>query len=144
MDKHFSSRIRLLASLAIAATLAPAWAAAPAGPTAKRPPSVADTRYEKERQVCLDGRSNQERATCLKEAGAARDEARRSQLDGGESAAQRAGNALQRCKAVRAADRADCERMARGEGSVSGSVGGGGVVKEIVTTVPAPEPAKAP
>jgi hypothetical protein len=38
------------------------------------------------------------------------------------------------------ADYDDCIRRAQGQGTVSGSVGGGGVVKETVTIVPAPMP----
>jgi hypothetical protein len=38
-----------------------------------------------------------------------------------------------RCAAQPESERADCERMARGEGTVVGSVEGGGVIKELVT-----------
>jgi len=40
---------------------------------------------------------------------------------------------VRHCEAVAPENRGDCERMARGEGQVSGSVEGGGVLKEIVT-----------
>ena len=55
-------------------------------------------RYERERAVCLSGQSNQDRATCLKEAGAAREEARRGQLDNGDNHLR--SNAKARCAAL--------------------------------------------
>ena len=103
---------------------------------------AAQATYQAERKACLEGRTSQDRATCLKEAGAALDEAKRNPGGSGEGRDQRQRNALARCEAVPAADQADCRRMARGEGTRSGSVAGGGVVKELVTTVPAaPAPA---
>lgn len=95
--------------------------------------------YQQERAACLNGQSQQDQATCLREAGAARGEAKRGNLnDGGASYQQ---NAQTRCNALPPADYDDCIRRAQGQGSVSGSVGGGGVVKETVTIVPAPMPA---
>ena len=41
----------------------------------KRAPDAAQSRYQSERAVCLHGLSNQDKATCLKEAGAALAEA---------------------------------------------------------------------
>lgn len=89
---------------------------------------------QKERADCMNGSSQQDRATCMREAGAAKQEAQRGNLrDSGDYQA----NASKRCAALPAAEKADCERRANGEGSVSGSVGGGGMVKELVTPVPA-------
>lgn len=87
-----------------------------------------------ERQNCMDGKTNQDRATCLKEAGAARQESQRGNLrDSGDYS----GNASKRCDTLPPDQKADCERRSMGEGSVSGSVGSGGVVRELVTPVPA-------
>lgn len=89
---------------------------------------------EKERTDCMNGNSQQDRATCMREAGAAKQESQRGNLrDSGDYQA----NASKRCAALPAAEKADCERRSNGEGSVSGSVGGGGVVRELVTPVPA-------
>lgn len=89
-----------------------------------------------ERANCVAGNTNQDQATCLREAGAAKQEAQRGNLrDSGDYA----GNASKRCAALPAEEKADCERRAMGEGSVSGSVGSGGVVRELVTPVPAPK-----
>lgn len=87
-----------------------------------------------ERANCMSGNTNQDRATCLREAGAAQQEFQRGNLrDTGDYAS----NASKRCAALPAVEKADCERRAMGEGSVSGSVGSGGVVRELVTPVPA-------
>lgn len=87
-----------------------------------------------ERTNCVTGNTNQDQSTCLREAGAAKQEAQRGNLrDTGDYAS----NASKRCAALPADEKADCERRAMGEGSVSGSVGSGGVVRELVTPVPA-------
>jgi len=127
---RLSPRLLLLAAgsaVLMAAPLSASWAA---GAKAGSPEAT----YRYEREKCLSGRSHQDRATCLKEAGAALAEARRGRLDNGVSARQLADNRVARCAAQHdPSDRADCERMARGEGTVVGSVEGGGMVKELVT-----------
>lgn len=101
--------------------------------------------FEAERAACLAGLSHQDRATCLKEAAAARNEALRGRLDNGETPAQRLANALARCRVQPAADRADCERLARGEGHSEGSVAGGAVMKQMITrSVGSPRDPAAP
>jgi hypothetical protein len=101
--------------------------------------------YRKERADCLQGRTSQDRQTCLKEAGAALAESRHGGLAGADPA-QLAANAALRCQAVPAEDRAACQAMARGEGQVDGTVAQGGVVKQITTVEPtaAGQPASAP
>lgn len=128
---RFSPRLLLLAAgsaVMMAAPLSASWAAGSAAAGASP-----EAKYRYERQKCLSGRSHQDRATCLKEAGAALAEARRGRLDNGVSERQLAENRVARCAAQPEAERADCERMARGEGTVVGSVEGGGVIKELVT-----------
>lgn len=101
--------------------------------------------YEAERAACLAGLSHQDRATCLKEAAAARNEALRGRLDNGETPAQRLANALARCRVQPTADRADCERLARGEGHNEGSVAEGAVMKQTITrSVGSPRDPAAP
>jgi len=100
-------------------------------------------RAQAERATC-DG-VQQDRAACLREAGAARQEAGRNGLTAADSASHEQ-NALARCQLQPAADRADCEariRGAAGSGSstTEGSVMGGGVIRETVRPVPAPAPA---
>jgi len=89
---------------------------------------------QQERANCMSGNTSQEQATCLREAGAAKQESQRGKLrDNSDYTA----NARKRCAALPDAERTDCERRLKGEGSVSGSVGSGGVVRELVTPVPA-------
>ena len=120
-----------LASLCLIASLC----AAPA--LAQTAPPGADARMARERATC-DG-VQQDKAACLREAGAARQEAARNGLTG-SSAAGYDANAMARCKQQPAADQADCEARVRGGAgsSTGGSVMGGGVIRETVTPVPAP------
>lgn len=104
--------------------------------------SEAASSYAKERADCEAGRTSQDRATCLKEAGAAQAEKKRNRLDNTGSARQ---NAIERCNVQTGKDKTDC--LARIEGPTasnqqtitSGSVTGGGVLRETrTTTVGAP------
>jgi hypothetical protein len=101
-----------------------------------------EANYRRERASCMDGTSNEDRATCLKEAGAARDEARRGQLTDDRAAEQQ--NAVARCNGLPESDRVDCVRRVQGDGTVSGSAAGGGILRETVTIVPATPDGSAP
>ena len=93
-----------------------------------------DARMQRERAAC-DG-NQQDRAACLREAGAAKQEARRDGLTSpGAGAEDR--NALDRCKQQPASAQADCEARILGTGKTTteGSVMGGGVIRETVTPV---------
>jgi len=104
-----------------------AMAAAPASDSAS-----ANARYQADRAACNNGRSNQDRATCLREAGAALAESRRGRLTDDRAADK--SNALLRCNALPAEDRDACQRRMNGEGSISGSALEGGISREL--TVP--------
>lgn len=94
------------------------------------------SQYELDVQRCNSGQTHQDRATCLREAGAARDEARRNRLDNGQSANYDT-NAVARCNKLPQAQREDCLRQMSSPTSVKGSVEGGGVLRETVIPVPA-------
>lgn len=100
--------------------------------------ALADARsdYQRDRAACMAGQTSQDRATCLKEAGAALQEARRGRLETRDS--QYEQNRLSRCDRQPAQDRPDCIRRMNGEGTVSGSVDGGGILRELVTPVTGP------
>ncbi|HSC28544.1 MAG TPA: hypothetical protein VLD67_14795 [Vicinamibacterales bacterium] len=85
--------------------------------------------YESDRAACLSGATNQDRATCLKEAGAALQEARRGGLDDGQARLEQ--NRLVRCDGQPPEDRRTCVRRMK-EGSTSGSVEAGGIYRELV------------
>lgn len=97
--------------------------------------SEAQARYQEERAICMSGESHQDRATCLREAGAALAESKGGKL-GGETGTYE-HHQLMRCDVHLAGDRDDCLRRMRGEGTISGSVEGGGIYRELRTTVPA-------
>lgn len=100
--------------------------------------SEAQANFRAERANCLNGRSNQDRTTCLKEAGAAFDEAKRGRLNDGNTQYQQ--NVTIRCQKLDADSRQACERRMRGEGVVTGSVASGGLYRELSTPIPAQVP----
>jgi hypothetical protein len=118
--------------LALAAAAACFGAVAQTTPGTNATSASAQARYQQERAACVNGTSHQDKATCLREAGAARDAARRGQLT---SSAQLEANASSRCNALPEGDRADCRSRVLNESNttVKGSVEGGGIVKETTT-----------
>ncbi len=103
-------------------------------------PAWADEQYQQDRSRCMSGNSGQDEATCLKEAGAAQAERRHGGID---TYGAHRKNAMSRCEEMPDADRADCRARVRGKSTAkrevktSGSVAGGGILRETVTTVPA-------
>jgi hypothetical protein len=91
--------------------------------------------YRQDHTACDSGQSNQDRATCLREAGAALQEA--GAKSSGDSQGSYEQNRVKRCEVLPAADREDCLRRMHGQGSVSGSVESGGIYRELHTTLPA-------
>lgn len=118
-------------ALCAAGALLGATQAGAAGPGAM---SEAQATYQAERALCMGGQSHQDRATCLKEAGAAFQEARGGRLGSADGQFER--NRLARCDAQLPENRQDCVRNLNGEGLASGSVKGGGIYRELTTTVP--------
>ena len=104
--------------------------------------SQAEQRYHDERAACLSGASNQDRAICLREAGAALQEARRGGLAGDERELGR--NRMARCAALPLPDREDCTMRMNGQGSTSGSAMQGGILRELERPVPAGSADQAP
>ena len=92
----------------------------------------AQARYRKDMAVCNSGQSNQDVGTCRIEARRALAAARNGGLN--DAPGQYQSNAVQRCGTLKGDDRIDCESRMRGEGSVAGTVGGGGIIRETVTT----------
>lgn len=154
--RNFEARSRQLTMLTVAAALVGAFASATAA-FAAEPVATDDAkaRYLKEKAACETGNTQQDKATCLKEAGAALDEKKKGRLDNSGSPA---ANATDRCNVLPAKDKADClARITGPQGpnqrvTTSGSVAGGGMIKETTTTTPgaviviqpAPVPTPAP
>ncbi len=133
---HTRLAARLLAAATVLLLQPLAWAAPPASVSAQ-------SRYQQDRAACLDSSSQQDRSSCLREAGAVKAESIRAPA-ARDNTDDRARNALQRCKELPGDMRGPCERRVRGEGTVSGSVPAGGVLRELVIPVPAPAQAPLP
>jgi len=95
--------------------------------------SDAQATYNRDRADCMK-LSAGERPTCLREAGAALQEAKRGGLTNEQ--AQLEKNRLARCDTQPAQDRDECVRRMN-EGTTTGSVKEGAVVRELRTVVPA-------
>jgi hypothetical protein len=89
--------------------------------------------YQHEVQSCLSGRSQEDQATCLREARNAQADRQRGQLQHAD--AQYHANAMQRCNVLAGEDKAACQARMMGYGETSGSVAGGGVLREVETVV---------
>ncbi len=97
--------------------------------------------YSKERAVCENIASPESKAACIREAGAAQQAARGGQLSS-RDANTYGQNAEQRCAAFpTASERAECVNRTQNQ-PASGSVQGGGVLRESETTtvIPAAKP----
>jgi hypothetical protein len=131
---HAAAYLRVLLPACLATGLLASWALAapPAAPTEFQ---KAEARYKAERAACIEQRSNQDRETCLKEAGAVLAEARAAAARPSNPQAEPdyTANALARCERVPERDRADCRRMVQGQGSREGSVAEGAISYQLVT-----------
>lgn len=120
-----------LVSFGVAALLAvtAATAQVTAGPTA----IDATGHYEKEVQACMAGQTQQDRETCLREARNAQAEKKRGALD--NAGAQFDANKVARCEPLAGEEKAACQARMMGYGNTTGSVAGGGVLREVETVV---------
>jgi hypothetical protein len=89
--------------------------------------------YQSEVQACRSGNTQQDLATCLREARNAHAEKERGLLTNPGS---QQANAMGRCDVFRdREDRAACQARVLGYGDVSGSVAGGGLLRQAETVV---------
>lgn len=89
--------------------------------------------YQQEVNACMTGKTQQDQATCLKEARNAQAEKKRGLLDNAGGSFE--ANAMARCHALTGEDKAACQARMMGFGSTSGSVAGGGVLRQVETVV---------
>lgn len=89
--------------------------------------------HERDVAACHAGKTHQDRATCLREAGAALQAAKAGRPENDQSQFEK--NRLLRCERQPLEDRADCVRRMNGEGTTSGSVESGAIFRELVTPV---------
>jgi hypothetical protein len=89
--------------------------------------------YQHEVNSCMSGRTQEDQATCLREARNARADKERGVLD--NDGAQYQANARARCDVLTGEDKAACQARLMGYGETSGSVAGGGILREVETVV---------
>lgn len=98
--------------------------------------------YQQEVKACRSGQTAEDQATCLREARAARAEKKRGRLD---TTGDLQANALARCDVFKNADDKEaCRGRVAGNATVTGSVAGGGLLRELEVTVPAAQTASEP
>ncbi len=126
----------LLAVLALG--LPAAW-----GQSSPRQRQAADADYRREVRECESSAASQDRSTCLREARSARADLRRGALTTPSQETLQT-NALARCQVFAPGpDMEACRARVMGEGNSSGSVAGGGILREYAVTVPLePTPAQ--
>jgi hypothetical protein len=121
---------QLLLCAVIGLSLSGALQAADAGRAAE-----ARKAFQAERARCQSDPAVLDRAACVREAGAAYEEEKAGRLAAGTDFEQ---NRLARCDVHK--DQAEhdyCLRRMKGEGTVSGSVEGGGILRELTVVLPA-------
>lgn len=103
----------------------------------------ADADYRRQVRECESSAANQDRSTCLREARSARADLRRGALTTPSQETLQT-NALARCQVFAPGPDMDaCRARVMGEGSSTGSVAGGGILREYAVTVPLePTPAQ--
>ena len=89
--------------------------------------------FQIEMQACMNGRTQQDRDTCMKEARNAQADKKRGVLD--NAGAQFDANAMARCDALQGEENAACQARVLGYGNTDGSVAGGGVIRQVETVV---------
>ncbi len=99
-------------------------------------------RYQQDLTECEAQQTTQDLAACRSEARNALAEAKRNLLSD-TTANLFEKNQLKRCRVFKGDDREACEARVRDEGTSTGSVQSGGILREVVRPVP-PEPSKTP
>jgi hypothetical protein len=133
---HPAALKKMLTTLAVATLACAGGTAAQAMTTAE-----IEAQYKADVAQCHQG-SSIDREACMREAGAAREAARRNNLtDPNTSFTQ---NQMQRCQSLPQGQREECMKQMSGQDTrVMGSVEGGGVLRETTIQIPA-EPAAVP
>jgi hypothetical protein len=110
--------------------------------TLAQPHDELTTRYHQDLAECEAQQATQDLAACRLEARNALADAKRNLLSD-TTANLFEKNQFKRCRVFKGEDREACEARVRGDGSSTGSVQSGGILREVTRPVP-PEPATAP
>jgi hypothetical protein len=144
MDGRAVLHLKLAADPEIRAGLRRFWELRPLMAERYRAPApaawieVPGTAYAGVLSPWIDGDGDYDRRDpAVREAGAAKQEARQGILARGENPAEFERNRLARCDKHTGDDRDYCIRRMNGEGTISGSVEGGGIYRELRVQVPA-------
>ncbi len=89
--------------------------------------------FQQEVNACMTGKTQQDQETCLKEARNARADKQRGVLD--NSTGKFDSNAAARCEVLAGEEKAACQARVLGYGNTTGSVAGGGLLREVETVV---------
>ena len=108
-----------------------------AAPTVGQQAAEINTKFEQDKATCLAGKAGAERNACMKAATRARSSARNAPIY--DDATYR-HNKFDRCRVLSGDEARDCFARMKGEGTVSGSVEGGGLLREKVTIEAGPVP----
>jgi hypothetical protein len=125
-----------LGGLVIAGALL-SFSALSAAPTPGAQATEINAKFEQDKANCLAGKASAERNACMKEATKARNSARNAPI---YDDATYKHNKFDRCRVLSGDEARDCFARMKGEGTVSGSVEGGGVLRETVTIEVGPVP----
>ena len=102
--------------------------------TTAQPQDELTARYQQDLAECEAQQVTQDLAACRQEARNALAEAKRNLLSD-TTANLFEKNQLKRCRVFKGEDREACEARVRGEGSSTGSVQSGGILREVVRPV---------
>ncbi len=98
--------------------------------------------YRQEVRACREGRTAEDLPTCLREARNAEADRKRGRLG---NTGDLEANALARCNAFnQAQDKEACRARIVGHVEIQGSVAGGGILRQVAITVPAPQNPQQP
>lgn len=98
--------------------------------------------YRQEVRACREGRTAEDLPTCLREARNAEADRKRGRLTNQGDFQQ---NALARCQAFNGPqDKEACRARILGHVEIQGSVAGGGILRQVAITVPAPQNPQQP
>ncbi|MEQ1683537.1 MAG: hypothetical protein ABL916_07815 [Burkholderiaceae bacterium] len=117
----------------------PALSATPT-PTPSAQAAEINVKFEQDKANCLAGKPGAARDACMREATKARTSARNAPIH--DDATYR-DNKFDRCRVLAGDEAQACFARMKGEGSTSGSVAGGGVLREKVTIEVGPVPTAA-
>lgn len=133
MIAKFWTRARACIASSIAATALLAMSGASAQIASGTTGIDASGNAKHEMAACKSGMTQQDRATCMREAENAQAARKDGKLKEGND--EYAVNALKRCDALTGENRIACQARISGYGDAAGSVAGGGVIREVETVV---------